>query len=392
MEYVDGSTLAQLIQKRGGLSPDDAAPLLLQVADALVAAHAAGVVHRDVKPSNILVDPSGRVKLSDFGIARVTADPSLTQTGLVIGSPTYLAPEVATGGKGGEAGDVWSLGATMFFVLSGRPPYEAGDHVLSALYQIVNEDPPRLSNAGWMAPLLEATMVKDPAQRWSMEEVRDFLARPDRTAPPPPITPVESDAGERTGGTRPLAAAAPLAAPAAESPTSVVGPPRSSRFKRPSPKALLAGLAVLLLLAVGAVALLVGRDDGARTASPSDNKPSPSAKATKAPATPTAAGMESFIRDYVSTVASDPDEAWTMLTPKFQRESGGIDSYRGFWDSATNGRVISISTDPDNLSVSYQARFDNFNNSSNPTLLDLAFEDGRYRINGERTEGFVPAG
>ena len=117
MEYVDGSTLAQLVRKKGRLSPDDAAPLLLQVADALVAAHAAGIVHRDVKPSNILVDPSGRVKLSDFGIARVTADPSLTQTGLVIGSPTYLAPEVATGGKGGEAGDVWSLGATLFYVL-----------------------------------------------------------------------------------------------------------------------------------------------------------------------------------------------------------------------------------------------------------------------------------
>ena len=210
MEYVEGSTLAQLVRKRGRLSPDDAAPLLAQVADALVAAHAAGIVHRDVKPSNILVDPSRRVKLSDFGIARVTADPSLTQTGLVIGSPTYLAPEVATGGKGGEAGDVWSLGATLFFVLSGRPPYEAGDNVLSALYQIVNEDPPRLADAGWMAPLLEATMVKDASRRWSMEQVRDFLASPDRAAVPAGGVPVESDAGEATRGTRPLAAAAPL--------------------------------------------------------------------------------------------------------------------------------------------------------------------------------------
>ena len=102
--------------------------------------------------------------------------------------------------------------------------------------------------------------------------------------------------------------------------------------------------------------------------------------------------MESFIRDYVSTVASDPDAAWMMLTPKFQRESGGIEKYRQFWDSATNGRVLSISTDPDNLAVSYQARFDNFKNSQNPTVLDLAFDRGEYRIDAEHTEGFVPAG
>jgi hypothetical protein len=101
--------------------------------------------------------------------------------------------------------------------------------------------------------------------------------------------------------------------------------------------------------------------------------------------------MESFIRDYVSTVASDPDAAWMMLTPKFQRESGGIEQYRQFWDGATNGRVVSISTDPAGLSVSYQARFDNFRNSSNPTVLDLTFDRGRYRINAEHTEGFVPA-
>ena len=395
MEYVEGSTLAQLVRKRGRLSPDDAAPLLLQVADALVAAHAAGIVHRDVKPSNILVDPSGRVKLSDFGIARVTADPSLTQTGLVIGSPTYLAPEVATGGKGGEAGDVWSLGATLFYVLSGRPPYEAGENVFSALYQIVNEDPPRLTDAGWMAPLLEATMVKDASRRWSMEQVRDFLASPDRTAPPVGGVPVESDAGEKTTGTRPIVTGAPLVPPATgPSPSPAIGSrARWSGFKRPPTKVLLAGLAVLLLLAVATFAVLAGRDSGDRTANPSGTKPSESTGPSRdAAAKPTKQGMESFIRDYVSTVSSDPDSAWMMLTPKFQRESGGIEQYRQFWDSATNGRVLSISTDPANLSVSYQARFDNFQNSPNPTVLDLTFDRGRYRINAEHTEGFVPAG
>ena len=129
-----------------------------------------------MKPSNILVDRNWQVKLTDFGIARITSDATLTQTGMVTGSPAYLAPEIATGGRGDEAADVWSLGATLFHVLSGRPPYEIGDNVIGALYRIVNEEPPRLADAGWMAPLLEGTMVRDPSRRWSMKQVRDFLA------------------------------------------------------------------------------------------------------------------------------------------------------------------------------------------------------------------------
>ena len=148
------------------------------MADALTAAHAAGILHRDVKPSNILVDRSWQLKLADFGIARIESDASLTQTGLLTGSPAYLAPEVVTGGRGDQSADVWSLGATLFYVLSGRPPYDVGDNVMSTLYRIVNEDPPRLPEAGPLMPLLEATLVKDPSQRWSMAQVRDFLSAP----------------------------------------------------------------------------------------------------------------------------------------------------------------------------------------------------------------------
>ena len=100
MEYVPGVTLGELVRRDGALTPDQAAPLLRQAADALAAAHSAGIVHRDVKPSNILVTGDGQVKLSDFGIARAEADASLTQTGLVTGSPAYLAPEVASGQLG----------------------------------------------------------------------------------------------------------------------------------------------------------------------------------------------------------------------------------------------------------------------------------------------------
>src|SRR3954447_4379406 len=162
MEYVEGTTLAALVQRDGALLPDEAAPLLRQVADALAAAHAAGIVHRDVKPSNILVTPDGQVKLSDFGIARAQADASLTQTGLVTGSPASLAPEVASGQQATAASDVWSLGATTFHALAGRPPYDVGENLLGALYRIVHEEPPRLGPAaGWLAPMLLATMAQE---------------------------------------------------------------------------------------------------------------------------------------------------------------------------------------------------------------------------------------
>jgi hypothetical protein len=151
----------------------------------------------------------------------------------------------------------------------------------------------------------------------------------------------------------------------------------------------LVGLVVLaLLLTLALVAALV-RDGSERGPTASGTRPGPDPAAA---ARPTAKGMKSFIRDYVATVAADPDAAWQMLTPKFQRVSGGIERYRAFWESATNGHVLSITADPENLSVSYRVRFDDFDNGPGPTVLDLRFEDGRYLIDGERTKGFVPAG
>ncbi len=430
MEYVAGRTLGELVRERGRLAPDEAAPLLWQAADALVAAHQAGIAHRDVKPSNILVDDRDQVKLTDFGIAHISSDPSLTQTGMVTGSPAYLAPEVATGGRGGEPADVWSMGATAYTLLSGRPPYDMGANVLGGLYRIVNEEPPRLGDAGWMAPLLEATMVRDPARRWSMTQVRDFLA--DRGATVPPA--FEDPASPDHTRTQVLTAVAP---PAASSPASSAASPEpayaaagapffssaSEPGDPPPPQAasgasrgrrrrspallLLGGLALLLVVGLVAWAVLAGGDpnDAGSSAGPASSgsaspKPSPKASAkaspkpsaTATPAEPTAAGMKAFIRDYVAATAEDPSRSWQMLTAKFQAESGGFEKYSNFWGPATNGRVLSIQADPDSLVVSYQVRFDNFDNGPGPTVLDLAFDQGTYRIDGESTKGFTPSG
>jgi serine/threonine protein kinase len=176
MEYVAGTNLSALAEQQHGLPPGEAAAVLGQVAEALAAAHAAGIVHRDVKPSNILVTADGTAKLADFGIARARADSTLTASGMVAGSPAYLAPEVASGNTATEASDVWSLGATLYHTLTGRPPYDVSGNVLAAMYRIVHEDPPRLTDAGWPADLLETTMVVDPQQRWPMSRVREYLA------------------------------------------------------------------------------------------------------------------------------------------------------------------------------------------------------------------------
>jgi serine/threonine protein kinase len=372
MEHIDGPDLGRLVRERGPLSPDQTAHLMAQAADALAAAHAAGIVHRDVKPSNILLDPAGQVKLTDFGIARILSDPALTQTGLVTGSPAYLAPEVAAGGRGDAASDVWSLGATMFHVLAGYPPYDLGDNVIGGLYRIVHEDPPRLASAGWLAPLLEATMERDLSRRWSMPQVHAYLA---------------------SGGTRSFASPTSVetgtleAVPALEASSNLsrAGAPR----RRVSPLVLVGlALAAVVAVALGGHALLSGSGSGSgagHKAGPSST-PSP-----KAGAKPTTKGMEAFIDDYVRTVADDPSSSWKMLTPKFQQESGGFDKYEKFWGKATNGKVLSISANPKTLQVAYQVHFDDFANGPGPTVLELTYTGGHYLIDGESTRGFVPS-
>jgi len=410
MEYVENVTLSQLVKDQGALSPDEAAPLLGQAADALAAAHAAGIVHRDVKPSNMLVTRHGQVKLSDFGIARAEADASLTQTGLVTGSPAYLAPEVASGQSATDASDVWSLGATLYHALAGRPPYDAGENLMGTLYRIVHEDPPRLADAGWLAPLLEATMTADPADRWSMAHVRDFL----KSGPAvPPVVPSAAAIGADPTRTQVLPAAVPPVPPASDttsgttSDTSTANPPVTAPAARPAPQPapdptpagrrrragllpLLVGLGVLLVLGLVLWAVLAGGGDSQSPAAqpPASHRSSGGSKPPTSPtaSAPTTAGMESFIRTYLATVTSNPDTAYGMLTPSFQQASGGLSGYRGFWDTIRSADVLSFSgTNPDDLTVGYAVEYTRQDGSRarDDVSLQLVYQDGKYLIDGE---------
>ena len=369
MEYVDGHTLAEMVRTEGPLEPSRAAGILAQAADALVEAHAAGIVHRDVKPSNILVGATDHAKLGDFGIARASTDPSLTQTGLVTGSPAYLAPEVASGAAATPASDVWSLGATLYHALAGRPPYEVGANLIGALYKIVHEDPPRLPIDHPMAGLLAVTMVKDPEQRWSMEQVRDELGRLSRgergRAPAP--GPAATAGAEPTAVLGTATTAVPDPTPdhvAAVPSTPRPAPTPAAARRRRLPVGWIAAAAALVLVAVLAVWMWPGdgdrptADGGGTSEQPSQSQSqsesqSPQAEETTQTPEQTQAAMDAFVTDYLAQVTSDPESAFSMLTPKFQRQSGGYDGYIGWWGTVRSATPTAIESNPSDLSVDY---------------------------------------
>ncbi|MFD3825174.1 protein kinase [Streptomyces sp. NPDC058625] len=174
MELVRGRSLADLLKSQGTLSPREAARIGAEVLSALHAAHAAGVLHRDVKPANVLLDDDGRVILSDFGIAVVQGDTALTMTGEVVGSPEYLAPEQALGRALGPATDLWSLGVLLYTAVQGRSPFRQAN-ALSTLRAVVDEEPPLPHRAGPLAPVIEGLLRKDPAERFSAERTAQDL-------------------------------------------------------------------------------------------------------------------------------------------------------------------------------------------------------------------------
>jgi hypothetical protein len=198
MEHVPSRSLQELVEEHGRLPWEAVARIGLDVLAGLVAAHRAGIVHRDVKPGNVLVDAQGRAYLTDFGIATATGDSSLTTTGTMIGSPSYMSPERAHGERPGPPSDLWSLGATLYTAVEGRPAF-ARDEPMATLLAVVSEHPPPMPSAGPLEPVLSGLLTKDPALRTAAEQTRTQLQAalsgavatswpPPRsgTGPPPP--------------------------------------------------------------------------------------------------------------------------------------------------------------------------------------------------------------
>ncbi|WP_051767678.1 serine/threonine-protein kinase [Amycolatopsis vancoresmycina] len=291
MELLPSRSLAHILRDHGPLTVGQAAAVGIAVASALEAAHAAGITHRDVKPGNVLVASDGRIKLTDFGIARNVSEATMTRTGIMLGSPAYIAPEVASGGAVTPAADLWGLGATLFAAVEGAPPYDADGDPLETVGKVVNGKVPK-PKAGPLADVISALMTKEPGRRITLRDVRhrlyplqtktpldlfgpELFHTPDgkKTSAQPDATDTQviktvlpdkaTDKAEKQaeGSSSELAAdpgplpflrpPAPAPAPATDPPTVFVPPPRVSRRSATATAVLVAIAILLFLLAAG---------------------------------------------------------------------------------------------------------------------------------------------
>jgi len=182
MELLRGRSLSAVVAENGPLSPERAAVIGADVLATLRAAHAQGIVHRDIKPGNVMISDDGRVRLTDFGIATARDQSSLTLTGQVLGSPQFMAPEQARGERASPATDLWGLGATLFYAVEGRPPF-GHEHPLATLNAVVNEPTPPAANAGPLGPVIEALLAKDPSARPDVDRAGAMLRNVAGSAP-----------------------------------------------------------------------------------------------------------------------------------------------------------------------------------------------------------------
>ena len=175
MELIKARPLDQVIAEDGPLPPAEAAHLGLSLLDALSTAHAAGVLHRDVKPSNVLISPEGKAILTDFGIATVQGDPGMTQAGMIAGTPGFSPPERVRGADATPASDLWSLGATLYAAVEGRGPFDRAGGSAAIVASIATEPAPRAPSAGPLASAIDMLLRADPAERPDAATTRRLL-------------------------------------------------------------------------------------------------------------------------------------------------------------------------------------------------------------------------
>ncbi|KFG74166.1 serine/threonine-protein kinase [Streptomyces mutabilis] len=212
MELVEGKSLAEAIREDGLLEPRRAAEVGLAILDVLRSAHREGILHRDVKPSNVLIAEDGRVVLTDFGIAQVEGDPSITSTGMLVGAPSYISPERARGHKPGPAADLWSLGGLLYAAVEGAPPYDKGS-AIATLTAVMTESLEEPKNAGPLRDVIFGLLNKDPAQRLDDAGARALLNKvihapepADEPADATKVVPLPAQSEERNRGGAPSGA------------------------------------------------------------------------------------------------------------------------------------------------------------------------------------------
>jgi serine/threonine protein kinase len=430
MQYLPSKSLQALIKERGVLDPAEVARIGAQVADALAAAHQAGIVHRDVKPANVLIDEEGAAKITDFGISHAIDDVALTSTGMVTGTPAFLAPEVARGVESGAAADVFSLGSTLYAAMEGSPPFGTEENPMAMLHRVASGQIIAPRRGGPLTDVLMQMLAVDPAERPPMKEVARRLSRAQaiisdpasggpthridptqRMAPPP--APVEPPT---TTVTLPAVAPRAAVAPPAEGRPLVPGPPPPER-RRSKLTPLTVAAIVLVLGLVGLLTiLLLGNDSGGDGGTAAGNQTSSSAKTTPSsrpashttasqtqpaessppptppPSThssraagagqPTASELTGAVRDYYALLPDNTSEAWNRLTPGYQAQAGGRQAYDQFWSGFRSVTTSNIRTSGDTVFANLRYVANNGNVSTETRSFQLVRQDGILKISG----------
>ena len=335
MELVPFRSLGDAVAEDGPMTPAEAARVGLSVLSALRAVHEVGVVHRDVKPANILLGPDGRVVLADFGIAKAADSPALTISGVLLGSPSYLAPERARGGRAGAAADMWALGASLFAAVEGHPPFER-DGVLASLTAVVADELEPSPHAGPLWPVIEGLLLKDPAARLDAAEAEQMLHG---VAAPDALSPTESDHAQE-----PDPAPRPDSAP---EPDPTLGDTAVARDRAPGRRRRFGvGLAALTAIAVivAGITMALSRPPG-HHAAPRTTPPA-SAPASQ----PASGGRASSPSSAAPSATSSPSAAVPAGYHRFTNSTGfSIGVPRG-WQISHDGHYVYI-RDPANSGI-----------------------------------------
>jgi len=323
MELVDGQPLSDLLRPGEPMDPDVTRDLLAQAAEAIGAAHAAGIVHRDVKPANLLVTPAREVKITDFGIARAAEGMALTQTGQVMGTPQYISPEQARGTTATPASDVYALGVVAFECLAGRRPFVADTPIATALAHLREPVPPLPPEVpADLAAVVRKAMAKEPGERYADGAAFAAALRDPATAATALVLPADTLPPD-TGSTQVLGAAgagALAAEGAAGPPTGLAPTPTSDGGRRRGALWLLLGALVVLVLVVIGFLVFAGGDDPTNptqnpTKHPTHSKQPSAPATTQATQAPTSATPSATPSSSAPTSASPTQSATPSATP-----------------------------------------------------------------------------
>ncbi len=402
MEYLPSVSLAAMLDERPLIGHIETARIGAQVASALAAAHAAGIVHRDVKPANVLIGAGGNVKITDFGISRATGDVTVTATGMVAGTPAFLSPEVARGVNPEPPSDVFSLGSTLYMMVEGHPPFGRSENTLALLHAVAAGavDAPR--NIGPLTPLLTEMLRVDPAERPTMRQVQAGLERvaaggPAVIAPrvdtptvanPTVATPTVAQQGPRARpAPRVHAATAIEPAPTTHSTRHAPEPRRRApqpvappKKQRRSFTAVPALVVVGVLAAIAIFVAVIATSDRPNNGSDGSGSTTGTSSETGGTGAMSFDNMSQFVRSYYANLPSDTLASWIRLTRNYQAKTGGQSNYDQFWAGVKSVTVEDVSPrDASSVTVELNYEMTNGSKSTETRWIELVPDvDGLY--------------